>query len=284
MKGKIMENAVALKVDNMNLSDAMGFSSPATQSQSSLRRITGTVIQEVVDGKVASSPVFKITSEDDVVYAREVEVRLFAERQKWQRWDSENKTMQKSVMSNSLNVDLKDTLGTFNLGRPSGYIKDFQALPKDQQDLIRSVSRVKVMMGKAKLIGAFHEGGDPATGYDDEFDFVMDVKNRDSLKFIDGVVGKLMKKKISPAEHTIALLGETRSLPNGNPYMVTNASLSEFVGLSDGDNETLQNFLDYIDSSNEYVIGKWSENNVETLSPSDQDIVANIVDVEDFDQ
>lgn len=284
MKGKIMENAVALKVDNMNLSDAMGFSSPSTQSQSSLRRITGTVIQEVVDGKVASSPVFKITSEDDVVYAREVEVRLFAERQKWQRWDSENKTMQKSVMSNSLNVDLKDTLGTFNLGRPSGYIKDFQALPKDQQDLIRSVSRVKVMMGKAKLIGAFYEGGDPATGYDDEFDFVMDVKNRDSLKFIDSVVGKLIKKKISPAEHTIALLGETRSLPNGNPYMVTNASLSEFVGLTDGDNETLQNFLDYIDSSNEYVIGKWSENNVETLSPSDQDIVANIVDVEDFDQ
>ena len=279
-----MENAVALKVDNMNLSDAMGFSSPATQSQSSLRRITGTVIQEVVDGKVASSPVFKITSEDDVVYAREVEVRLFAERQKWQRWDSENKTMQKSVMSNSLNVDLKDTLGTFNLGRPSGYIKDFQALPKDQQDLIRSVSRVKVMMGKAKLVGAFYEGGDPATGYDDEFDFVMDVKNRDSLKFIDSVVGKLIKKKISPAEHTIALLGETRSLPNGNPYMVTNASLSEFVGLTDGDNETLQNFLDYIDSSNEYVIGKWSENNVETLSPSDQDIVANIVDVEDFDQ
>ena len=279
-----MENAVALKVDNMNLSDAMGFSSPATQSQSSLRRITGTVIQEVVDGKVASSPVFKITNEDDVVYAREVEVRLFAERQKWQRWDSENKTMQKSVMSNSLNVDLKDTLGTFNLGRPSGYIKDFQALPKDQQDQIRSVSRVKVMMGKAKLVGAFYEGGEPATGYDDEFDFVMDVKNRDSLKYIDAVVGKLMKKKISPAEHTIALLGETRSLPNGNPYMVTNASLSEFVGLSDGDNETLQNFLDYIDSSNEYVIGKWEENNVETISPQDQDIVANIVDVEDFDQ
>ena len=54
--------------------------------------------------------------------------------------------------------------------------------------------------------------------------------------------------------------------------------------MADGDNETLQNFLDYVDSSNEYVIGKWEEKNVETLSPSDQDIVANIVDVEDFDQ
>ena len=278
-----MNNAVALKVDNMNLTDAMGFSTPAV-SQSSLSRITGTVIQEVEDGKVVQTPVFKITSDDDSYLARSVEVRLFAERQKWQQWDSENKTMQKSVLSNSLNIDLKDTLGTFNLGRPSGYIKDFQALPKDQQDLIRSVNRVKVMMGMVKVVDPFYEGGGTPSNVDEEFAFVMDVKNRDSLKFIDGTVGKLIKKKISPAEHRITLLGETRTLPNGNPYMVTNASLGEFVGLSEGDNEILQNFLDYVESSNEYVTSKWSEENVETISSQDQDIVTNIVDVEDFDQ
>ena len=283
MKGKNMNNAVALKVDNMNLTDAMGFSTPAV-SQSSLSRITGTVIQEVEDGKVVQTPVFKITSDDDSYLARSVEVRLFAERQKWQQWDSENKTMQKSVLSNSLNIDLKDTLGTFNLGRPSGYIKDFQALPKDQQDLIRSVNRVKVMMGMVKVVDPFYEGGGTPSNVDEEFAFVMDVKNRDSLKFIDGTVGKLIKKKISPAEHRITLLGETRTLPNGNPYMVTNASLGEFVGLSEGDNEILQNFLDYVESSNEYVTTKWAEENVETISSQDQDIVTNIVDVEDFDQ
>ena len=284
MKGKSMEqNAVALKVENMNLTDAMGFSTPAV-SQSSLSRITGTVIQEVEDGKVVQTPVFKITSDDDSYLARSVEVRLFAERQKWQQWDSENKTMQKSVLSNSLNIDLKDTLGTFNLGRPSGYIKDFQALPKDQQDLIRSVNRVKVMMGMVKVVDPFYEGGGTPSNVDEEFAFVMDVKNRDSLKFIDGTVGKLIKKKISPAEHRITLLGETRTLPNGNPYMVTNASLGEFVGLSEGDNEILQNFLDYVESSNEYVTTKWAEENVETISQQDQDIVTNIVDVEDFDQ
>ena len=278
-----MNNAVALKVDNMNLTDAMGFSTPAV-SQSSLSRITGTVIQEVEDGKVVQTPVFKITSDDDSYLARSVEVRLFAERQKWQQWDSENKTMQKSVLSNSLNIDLKDTLGTFNLGRPSGYIKDFQALPKDQQDLIRSVNRVKVMMGMVKVVDPFYEGGGTPSNVDEEFAFVMDVKNRDSLKFIDGTVGKLIKKKISPAEHRITLLGETRTLPNGNPYMVTNASLGEFVGLSEGDNEILQNFLDYVESSNDYVTTKWAEENVETISSQDQDIVTNIVDVEDFDQ
>jgi hypothetical protein len=277
------QNAVALKVENMNLTDAMGFSTPAV-SQSSLSRITGTVIQEVEDGKVVQTPVFKITSDDDSYLARSVEVRLFAERQKWQQWDSENKTMQKSVLSNSLNIDLKDTLGTFNLGRPSGYIKDFQALPKDQQDLIRSVNRVKVMMGMVKVVDPFYEGGGTPSNIDEEFAFVMDVKNRDSLKFIDGTVGKLIKKKISPAEHRITLLGETRTLPNGNPYMVTNASLGEFVGLSEGDNEILQNFLDYVESSNEYVTTKWAEENVETISQQDQDIVTNIVDVEDFDQ
>ena len=277
------QNAVALKVENMNLTDAMGFSTPAV-SQSSLSRITGTVIQEVEDGKVVQTPVFKITSDDDSYLARSVEVRLFAERQKWQQWDSENKTMQKSVLSNSLNIDLKDTLGTFNLGRPSGYIKDFQALPKDQQDLIRSVNRVKVMMGMVKVVDPFYEGGGTPSNVDEEFAFVMDVKNRDSLKFIDGTVGKLIKKKISPAEHRITLLGETRTLPNGNPYMVTNASLGEFVGLSNGDNEILQNFLDYVESSNDYVTTKWAEGNVETISQQDQDIVTNIVDVEDFDQ
>ena len=279
----MQQNAVALKIENMNLTDAMGFSAPTTPTQSSLRRITGTVIQEVVDGKVAASPVFKVISEEDTVFAREVEVRLFAERQKWQRWDSENKTMQKSVMSTTLNQDLKDTLGTFNLGRPSGYIKDFVALPKDQQDLIRSVSRVKVLMGKATLVDAFYNPSTPADGYDTEFSFIMDVKNRDSIKFIDAEVHKLIKKRINPLENSVTLSGETRSLPNGSPYMVTNASLSDFVGLKEGDNETLQDFLDYVESSNEYVKTKWAENNVETISDSEKNIVSNIVDVEDFE-
>jgi hypothetical protein len=111
----------------------------------------------------------------------------------------------------------------------------------------------------------------------------MDVKNRDSLKSIDTTVGKLIKKRINPAEQSIALLGETQTLPNGNPFMVIGASLSDFVGLQEGDNDTLQNFLDYVGANNDYVNTKWEENNVETISPAEQDIISNIVDVEDFE-
>jgi hypothetical protein len=45
----------------------------------------------------------------------------------------------------------------------------------------------------------------------------------------------------------------------------------------------MQDFLDYVGANNDYVNTKWAENNVETISPAEQDIISNIVDVEDFE-
>ena len=219
-----MSNVAPLHVDNMNLADAMGFSSSSSGSkvQSSLYRITTTVIQEVSPetNKIVSSPVFKIKKGvDEEFLAREVEVRLFAERQRWQRWDSENNTFQKTVMSNNLNGDLKDTLGTFNLGRPTGYVKDFNALPQDMKDLMRSVE----------------------------------------------------------------LLGDVQAMHTGVKYATIVASMGERVGFSDGDNDVLADFLDYVEKNNEYILTRWEENNTAKLSSEDSAIVSNIVDLEDFE-
>jgi len=35
----------------------------------------------------------------------------------------------KTVMADSLNIDLKDNQGSFNCGKPAGYVKDFKSLP-----------------------------------------------------------------------------------------------------------------------------------------------------------
>jgi hypothetical protein len=59
--------------------------------------------------------------------------------------------------------------------------------------------------------------------------------------------------------------------------------LGATVGFSDGDNDVLQNFMDYIQRSNEYILKKWEEQNVERISDEDSAIVANIVDVQDFE-
>lgn len=279
-----MNNVVPLSVENMNLADAMGFSPSSSSSNTSeIYRISTGVIQEVVDGKVANSPVFKVKKGDEEFLARSLDVRLFVERQRWQKWDSVNNVFQRSVMANNLNMDLKDTLGTFNLGRPSGYIKDFAALPKDQQDFIRSVNRYKIFMGLAVFNDAFVEGGDPVLEHNGEVPFVFDVKNRESLKSIDGTISKLMNKRISPVENLITLTPEERSMPNGSKFAVVSAALGATVGFSEGDNDVLQNFIEYVERSNEYILKKWEENNVERVSDEDSAIVANIVDVQDFE-
>lgn len=279
-----MNNIVPLSVENMNLADAMGFSPSTSPSNTvDLYRVTTGVIQEVVDGKVANSPVFKIKKGDEQFLARSLDVRFFVERQRWQKWDSSSNIFQRTVMANNLNMDLKDTLGTFNLGRPSGYIKDFNALPKDQQDFIRSVNRYKVLMGMAVFKDAFVEGGDPVLEHNGEVPFVYDVKNRESLKSIDATITKLMSKRISPVENLITLTPEERTMPNGTKFAVVSASLGATVGFSDGDNDVLQNFMDYVERNNEYILKKWEEQNVERISEEEANIVDNIVDVQDFE-
>ena len=47
-------------------------------------------------------------------------------------------TYHKTIMADNLNVDLKDTQGTFNCGKPTGYIKDFKSLPEDTKTLIKA--------------------------------------------------------------------------------------------------------------------------------------------------
>jgi hypothetical protein len=227
--------------------------------------------------------VFKIKKGDEQFLARNLDVRFFVERQRWQKWDSSINMFQRSVMANNLNMDLKDTQGTFNLGRPSGYIKDFNALPKDQQDFIRSVNRYKVFMGMAVFKDAFVKGGDPVLEHNGEVPFVYDVKNRESLQSIDGTIGKLMSKRISPVENLVTLTPEERTMPNGTKFAVVSATLGATVGFSDWDNDVLQNFMDYIERSNEYILRKWEEQNVERISDEDSAIVANIVDVQDFE-
>ena len=53
-------------------------------------------------------------------------------------------------------ADLKDTKGTFNIGRPSGYHskKEYDALSQQVKDLMRAVKRTKIVFGTIKFNGA----------------------------------------------------------------------------------------------------------------------------------
>ena len=196
---------------------------------------------------------FTLKTGDDIVYSNGATVRVFAQRNQWQRWNSETEEMEKSVMSNSLNGDLKDSIGGFNLGRPSGYIEDFNSLPDATKQLMRSVKRVMVYYGTVSLDSPMNEKGEPVDAAA-TIPFVMDVKNRDSLKSINGVMSNFKKKNMLPIMSTIKLEGIEDSIPTGAKFGKIQASTGDSVELIKEDNDTLKDFLELIEFSNGKIL------------------------------
>jgi len=284
-----MNTEVALKVEGMSLAEAMGISAGGTTtSQSSLARVNqihSALTETDAEGdEHIKVPVgaYKITMPDgEVVYSKTISTRIFSQRHQWQRWDSDAKAMHKTLLSTSLNVDLKDTTGKFNLGRPSGYIKDFQSLPEEMKTIIRGVKRVRVLLGVLTLDKPTDDTGVAIKGLDAEIPFVMDVKNNESMKAMDAAISQIMNKKLTPVEHTLKLGSAKRDLPSGGKYAIIVPSLGEQVSYGEDDSQTLQDFIDWIKGTNTWIEGKHAS--VGSLSAADAEMVGSIVEVREFE-
>jgi len=259
-----MSNELAVATESgKSMAELMGVSStPTTSATPSISRL-GMLHQPIMgevdlNGKKIKTEVvpvgaFTLKTGDDIVYSNGATVRVFAQRNQWQRWNSETEEMEKSVMSNSLNGDLKDSIGGFNLGRPSGYIEDFNSLPDATKQLMRSVKRVVVYYGTVSLDSPMNEKGEPVDAAA-SMPFVMDVKNRDSLKSINGVMSNFKKKNMLPIMSTIKLEGIEDSIPTGAKFGKIQANTGDSVELASDDNDTLKDFLELIEFSNGKIL------------------------------
>lgn len=283
-----MSNELAIAAERgQSMAELMGVSStPSQQATPSIARV-GMIHQPIMgevefNGKTIKTEVvpvgaFTLTQGDDKVYSNGVTFRVFAQRNQWQRWNSETEEMEKSVMSNSLNGDLKDSIGGHNLGRPTGYIEDFQSLPDATKQIMRSVKRVKVFFGTVTLDNPMNDKGEPVTGNYTDVPVVMDIKNRDSLKSIDAVLNGLGRKNLLPIMSTIKLMGVEDSIPTGAKFGKIEAKLGDKVDLNDHDNDTLRDFMDLIEYMNGKVLDLHSERNAKEFSPEDAAVVADIL-------
>jgi hypothetical protein len=230
---------------------------------------------KMIKTEVVPVGAFTLKTGDDIVYSNGATVRVFAQRNQWQRWNSETEEMEKSVMSNSLNGDLKDSIGGFNLGRPSGYIEDFNSLPDATKQLMRSVKRVMVYYGTVSLDSPMNEKGEPVDAAA-TIPFVMDVKNRDSLKSINGVMSNFKKKNMLPIMSTIKLEGIEDSIPTGAKFGKIQASTGDSVELAKEDNDTLKDFLELIEFSNGKILDLHHER-AKMGTDSDAELVGEIL-------
>jgi len=188
----------------------------------------------------------------------------------------------KTVMADTLNMDLKDNDGGFNCGKPAGWIEDYNSLPDATKELIRSIKRVRVVLGTVDLINPKDDNGNPVdVGITP---FIWEVENRDAFKTIGGVFTKLAKMKRLPVQHNVTLNSEERKLPNGNSFYLPLASLdvTSTVELSQDDQDKFGDFMGWVQNYNEYIINAYSE---KATSKHDEDLddlsIDDIVDIEE---
>ncbi len=287
-----MSNELSTMMAGSDLAAAMGFSADTAEVSAGpnlarMAQVQAPIMREQVDedGELEEKVVvplgaYKLTdTEGNTVYSRSATIRLFAQRQQWTQWDSDSNTMNKTVMATVLKGDLKDTKGTFNLGRPSKYVKDWEALDEDTKAIIRSVKNTKVLFGKVKLGKVIDDNGVAVAGYDSEVDFTMDVKNADSKRSLDAALKDIVSKKLLPIEHTIKLTSKKEKMST-NSYATVVASLGSKVSMKDDDQDTLRSFVDYIDNSNDYILSEWKKLNKPDVAIS-PDVLDAIVQVEE---
>ena len=281
----------------MSMAELMGVTSSggAPKTSKMIDRITqvhSPIMGEVeFNGKKIKTEVvpvgaFKVQNGEDVIYSTSATIRIFMMRQQWQRWNGETGEMEKSVMSQNLQGDLQDSIGGFNLGRPSGYIEDFNALPEATKQLMRTVKRVKVYMGELTMDNPTNALGEPANVGSNftKIPFVMDVKNRDSIKSLDDAVGAITRNNQLPIMAEIKIRGVEDSIPTGAKFGKIEAMKGDTVQNPDneGDNEKLNMFLDSIEAANGRILDLYHERSDRSISPEDAKVVNSIIDSNDF--
>ena len=127
-----------------SMAEMMGVDTSAgPQKTSSLARLnilhTALMGEVEVAGKLRNTEVlpvgtFSLKIGEDIIYVAKPSIRIFAMRQQYAKWDSENNKMDRTVLANDLKSDLKDSRGTFNIGRPLGFVTDWENLPQKTKD------------------------------------------------------------------------------------------------------------------------------------------------------
>ena len=244
---------------------------------------------ESIEAVVVKGGSYKLERPDlPVLYAPTVQIRPFIQRFMYKRFVKNMSAKSgepmgiyhKTLMADNLNNDLKDNQGSFNCGKPSGYIKDFKALPVATQEVIKQIKRVRVIFGIIDMPNAVDEKGEKVSV--DATPFIWEIDNRDAFKTLGEPFTKFSQTKRLPVQHYINLTSEERALPSGAKFYLPNYSLDlqKTVKVTDEDQNTFINFMAWIDNYNSYIFNEWEMKAKAPVSQADKDIVDDFIDVE----
>jgi len=287
-----MSNELTLNTGNFaEMAKAMGIAESVKEGskQSTLARFRiwhSPVMGEVeVKGKKKKMEVVEAGSyrleigDGKFAYAQKVNFRIFMQRFMYKRYLADVKQFQKTLMGDSLNVDLKDNVGGFNCGKPSGYIEDFKALPKEMQDLIRSIKRVRVLFGEVELVDPVDDNGEPIDV--STTPVIWEVDNKDAFKTTGDVLARITKQRVLPLQRTLEMTTENHDLPNGSSFATPNIEIGKAdVAIGEQDQETFEAFAEWVNNYNDYIVNEWNEKHKDTVTTDEADLVEDFIDME----
>jgi len=197
-------------------------------------------------------------TDNQVIYADKVVLRPFLQRFMYQRYDSNANNYQKTVMADNLDIDLKDSVGTFNCGKPGGYIKDFDALPDGTKELIRQIRRVRVVFGTASMSGVTEQGDAQDVT---DVPCVWEIDSKEGFKNVGQAFNKLGQMRRLPPQHHMMIETQGRELPTGATFYVpvVNLDTQNNLEVTPEDQGVFKEFMEYIENFNTWVLSEWDK-------------------------
>ena len=231
------------------------------------------------------------------LYAEAVTFRPFLQRFRYSRWipyatpDAKGKKGRfvKTVFTSDYKLfassDLMDEDGGFNCGRPSGYIKDWEALPEDTRRMISSVKRVRAVFGTVVLESALNEQGETVPSDAVPVPVIWEIENNKAFKTIGDVLQKYRAAGHLFPQHELVLSSEGAPMANGNMLYqpIAELDLTKNIEIAqEEDSETLNTFSTWVKNYNKFVIETYEAKSMNNNPTSeDQEVIDAFITVED---
>jgi hypothetical protein len=305
-----MTDIVTLNTDNYaSMAKAMGIAGEGgstSKKSNNLNRLriwhSAIMGQEEINGKMKNVEVvdggayrLEVVGEGDSTfyYSKEIVIRPYMQRFMYRRYlanmnpkpNEKKGEYHRTIMADSLNIDLKDDTGKFNCGKPAGYIQDFKALPPEMQDLIRQIKRVRVVFGVVEMIDPVDANGNDTKIK--EVPFIWEIDNKDAYKIVGEQFSVFSKKERLPLQHKIKFTqSKENPLPNGS-FFYTPVSvpvdMTKAFDIGAEEQTLFSDFMDWVKNFNDYIYKQFDEKayaNQKVSSDDEIETVEQFIDVE----
>ena len=221
-------------------------------------------------------------------FSTKAKFRPFLQRFMYKRYFQDINKYSNTIMADNLNIDLKDDFGTFNCGKPTGFIKDFQALPESVKSVIKDVKRHRVVFGTlelekpVKLIDGKEVQEDlPA------FPVIWEIKANSIYKDVGDIFSKFSRMERLPLQHEIVLDGSEvyfTSATGEKYYKPTlKVDYTNKLEIGEEDHKTFGDFLDWVKAHNDNILRKWDDSVAQKQDEVSEDEIKTVeqfIDVE----